>query len=320
MSSLREPSQPFWRSRLSSPSPFPRWAQTDSIPLVRALQPISVRAGRESRQRGVSLRFPLLWLSRLSKETGIAERTELRAGLRALFATKGGLLMHSARSFRRPEGTAKKSFPLHPGHTLFLQMVRGEAARALSLGPGCLLFAFFWPRYVACEILSSPTRDWTHAPCIGSTREVLGCLLLSLPNCISLGKNSNLSILTSLFYTLGITVSSFSSNHRDRWWKTEIRNEWHGPVRDTWQLLPSFLSLSPAPHIPPLQVVTEHRAELPVLSGSSPLPVLHVGVYICQCCSLSAYPLLPAPLCHRSVLYVCVSIPALQVGSSRSFF
>lgn len=73
----------------------------------------------------------------------MAERTEPRAGLRALFATKGGLLMHSARSFWRPEGTAKKSFPLHPGHTLFLQMVRGEAARAVSLGPGCLLFALF---------------------------------------------------------------------------------------------------------------------------------------------------------------------------------
>ena len=74
----------------------------------------------------------------------MAERTKPGAGLRALFATKGGLLMHCAFSFCSLEGTAKDSFPVHPGHTLFLQVVRGKAACAVSLGPGCLLFAFFF--------------------------------------------------------------------------------------------------------------------------------------------------------------------------------
>ena len=43
-------------------------------------------------------------------------------------------------------------------------------------------------------------------------------------------------------------------------------------------------------------------------------------VYICQCYSLnSSHPLLP-PLRPESVLYVCISIPALQIGSSVPFF
>ena len=43
-------------------------------------------------------------------------------------------------------------------------------------------------------------------------------------------------------------------------------------------------------------------------------------IYTFHCYSLnSCHPVLP-PLCPRSVLYVCVSIPALQIGSSVPFF
>ena len=47
---------------------------------------------------------------------------------------------------------------------------------------------------------------------------------------------------------------------------------------------------------------------------------LHMTVYICQCYPLNSFhPFLP-PLCPKSVLYVCISIPALQIGSSVPLF
>ena len=38
------------------------------------------------------------------------------------------------------------------------------------------IFSFFWQCCVACGMwdLSSPTRDWTHAPCIGSMESITG--------------------------------------------------------------------------------------------------------------------------------------------------
>ena len=51
-------------------------------------------------------------------------------------------------------------------------------------------------------------------------------------------------------------------------------------------------------------------------AASHQLAVLHMAVYICQSYSPNSSHL-PFPLCvHISVLYICVSIPALQVGSS----
>ena len=45
-----------------------------------------------------------------------------------------------------------------------------------------------------------------------------------------------------------------------------------------------------------------------------------MGVYLCQRYSLS-WLHLPFPLlCPKSVLYVCISIPALQIGPSVPFF
>ena len=44
-------------------------------------------------------------------------------------------------------------------------------------------------------------------------------------------------------------------------------------------------------------------------------------MYICQCYSLnSSHPPLPPPRVHKTVLYICVSFPALQIDSSVPFF
>ena len=81
----------------------------------------------------------------------------------------------------------------------------------------------------------------------------------------------------------------------------------------------SFLRLPPTLPIPPLQVVTKHRADLPVLATASrQLLVLHLVVYICQCYSLTLSQLtLPPPRVLKSILQqVCVFIPVLPLGSS----
>ena len=85
-----------------------------------------------------------------------------------------------------------------------------------------------------------------------------------------------------------------------------------------------FLPLKPpSPHPPvlPLQVITEPWAELPVLSGSFPLAVcfMHSGVYVnpnLPICSTFPFP----PWVHTSGLYICISIPTLQIGSFEPFF
>ena len=41
---------------------------------------------------------------------------------------------------------------------------------------------------------------------------------------------------------------------------------------------------------------------------------------VCVCHSLPIHPTLPFPLCvHTPLLYVCISVPALQIGSSALF-
>ena len=48
--------------------------------------------------------------------------------------------------------------------------------------------------------------------------------------------------------------------------------------------------------------------------------ILHMVVYICQSYSPSSFhPLLP-PWVHMFVLYICIFIPVLQIGSSALFF
>ena len=84
------------------------------------------------------------------------------------------------------------------------------------------------------------------------------------------------------------------------------------------------LPLGPPSHphpIPPIQVVTGHRTKLPAFYSTFPL-----AIYFTQQCihvdpNLPIRPTLPFPHCvHMSVLYVCISIPALQIGSSVPFF
>ena len=59
--------------------------------------------------------------------------------------------------------------------------------------------------------------------------------------------------------------------------------------------------------------VAQSWTRLKRLSSSS-------SVYVCQCCSPSLYPP-PLSYCvHKSILCVCISIPALQIGSSVPFY
>ena len=60
----------------------------------------------------------------------------------------------------------------------------------------------------------------------------------------------------------------------------------------------SLLCLSPShPPIPPLQVVTKHGADFPLLCGCFPIAILHLVVYICPCHSLTLSQLTLPPLC-----------------------
>ena len=58
--------------------------------------------------------------------------------------------------------------------------------------------------------------------------------------------------------------------------------------------------------------VVQSQTRLKRLSSSS-------SVYVCQCCSPSLYPP-PLSYCvHKSILCVCISIPALEIGSLVPF-
>ena len=83
----------------------------------------------------------------------------------------------------------------------------------------------------------------------------------------------------------------------------------------------SLLHLPPTLSIPPFQVDTKHRADLPVLCGCFPLAILHLVVYICAYHSLTSSELtLRPPRVLKSILNVCVFIPVLPLGSSEPFF
>ena len=65
-------------------------------------------------------------------------------------------------------------------------------------------------------------------------------------------------------------------------------------------IYPSFLSFPTTPPTPPLQVITEHRAELPVSHSSFPLAsYFHMAVYICQSYSHNLSHLLLPLLCPQ---------------------
>ena len=85
--------------------------------------------------------------------------------------------------------------------------------------------------------------------------------------------------------------------------------------------IPSLLCLPPTLPFPPLQVETKHRADLPVLCYCFPLAICftfgRVYMYLPVSHFIAAYPS-PSP-CPQSVLYVCVFICVLLLGSSEPF-
>ena len=83
----------------------------------------------------------------------------------------------------------------------------------------------------------------------------------------------------------------------------------------------SLLHLPPTLPIPPLQVVTKHRADLPVLCGCFPLAIYFTFGSIYKSMPLSHFVqlTLPPPRVLKSILYICVFIPVLPLGSSEPF-
>ena len=84
----------------------------------------------------------------------------------------------------------------------------------------------------------------------------------------------------------------------------------------------SLLCLPPTLSIPPLQVVTKHQADLPVLCGCFPLTIYFTFGSICKSMPLSHFipAYLPPPCVLKPILYICVFIPVLPLGSSEPFF
>ena len=76
---------------------------------------------------------------------------------------------------------------------------------------------------------------------------------------------------------------------------------------------PSCPSLPPTP-IPPFQVITQHQVMCQT-AASHQLSVLHMAVHILQSQSPNLY-----PCAHTSILYICISIPSLQIGFSSVQF
>ena len=99
-----------------------------------------------------------------------------------------------------------------------------------------------------------------------------------------------------------------------------LYSEVNEPYANLYPLLlgpPSYLT-----PIPPLCVITEHRAKLPVLSSSFPLAIyLTHGSVLHVSATFLVHPILLFSCCVcMCVLYVCISIPALEIGSSEQLF
>ena len=73
---------------------------------------------------------------------------------------------------------------------------------------------------------------------------------------------------------------------------------------------------APTPRPRPFKVITEHWAELPVLHSSFLLAIsfTHGSVYVSTTLN-SSHPLFPHCF-HKCILYVCIFIPALLIGSA----
>ena len=86
--------------------------------------------------------------------------------------------------------------------------------------------------------------------------------------------------------------------------------------------IPSLLCLSPThpSHLSRWSQSTE-LISLCYAAASHKISILHLVVYICPCHSCTSSQLtLPHPHVLRSILYVCIFIPVLPLGSSEPFF
>ena len=85
--------------------------------------------------------------------------------------------------------------------------------------------------------------------------------------------------------------------------------------------IPSLLSLPPSLPIPPLWVIAKHQAEFPVLCCCFPPANCFTfgSVYMLLLLSLRPSFTLPAHVL-KSIFYVYLFIPALQLGSSVPIF
>ena len=87
--------------------------------------------------------------------------------------------------------------------------------------------------------------------------------------------------------------------------------------------LPSFLNLPPLSHpIPPLQMVTEHQAELPALYSNFPLVIYFTRSNVYVSMLLSQFiPPSPSPTESINLLSMseCLLLPC-KIGSSIPFF
>ena len=100
-----------------------------------------------------------------------------------------------------------------------------------------------------------------------------------------------------------------------------LYNKVNQPYIYIYPHLSSLLHLPSTLLFPPLSVITKHPADLPVLCGSFHyLLILHLVVYIGPCHSLTSSQLtLPPPRFLKSIIYVCVFIPNLPLGSSEPY-
>ena len=75
--------------------------------------------------------------------------------------------------------------------------------------------------------------------------------------------------------------------------------------------------------ISPIQIPTERYAEFLALCSSFSLVICFINSVNSLCMSIPICQLIPLPFpfgVHRLVIYICVSISALQIGSSVPFF
>ena len=84
---------------------------------------------------------------------------------------------------------------------------------------------------------------------------------------------------------------------------------------------PSCVSLPPSLSPPSRWSQSTKLISLCYTAASHQLSILHLVVYVCRCYSLTLSQLtLPPPRVLKSILYVCVFIPVLPLGSSEPFF